>query len=176
MTTLTISKSSDPMNTMLTDLSGHLTYEAKTPFSFTKDITTITRNGQAIASIKWGLFENKLTMGGITASLNDVFPKAGILSSSRVFTTANGEGLKWKSKSEIYCVSTYNDLTLAKYNQKTLSGMFTGKKATLDISPNAMHLIDILVVTWVIVAKKAVEEQSQAVGDAAGSVASAVAG
>ncbi|GAB1528046.1 hypothetical protein RhiTH_011237 [Rhizoctonia solani] len=177
MTTLTITKSSDPINTLLVDLSGHLTYEAKTPFSFTKDITTITRNGQVVASIKWGTFgENKLTMGGITAPLKDVFPKAGPLSSSRVFTTANGEGLKWKEKSKLYCVSTYNDLTLATYNHKSLSAMFTGKKATLDISPNAMHLLDILVVTWVIMAKKSVDKQSEAVGDAAGSVASAVSG
>ncbi|KAF8671162.1 hypothetical protein RHS04_08450 [Rhizoctonia solani] len=115
-------------------------------------------------------------MGGITAPLKDVFPKAGPLSSSRVFTTANGEGLKWKEKSKLYCVSTYNDLTLATYNHKSLSAMFTGKKATLDISPNAMHLLDILVVTWVIMAKKSVDKQSEAVGDAAGSVASAVSG
>ncbi|GAB1525815.1 hypothetical protein RhiTH_008981 [Rhizoctonia solani] len=54
--------------------------------------------------------------------------------------------------------------------------MFTGKKATLDISPNAMHLLDILVVTWVIMAKKSVDKQSEAVGDAASSVASAVSG
>ncbi|CAE6438162.1 unnamed protein product [Rhizoctonia solani] len=144
MTTLTVSRSS-PRNTTLTDLYGNVAYEVSTPFRLGPSTTTITRNGQVLATVRWGMLGDDLTMSGKTASVSDIFPSAGKLSTSRIFTTANGEGLKWKDKSKLYCVSTNDGSSIATYNHKKLSSAFTGKKATLDISPNAAHLTDILV-------------------------------
>ncbi|KAG8685993.1 hypothetical protein FRC11_009724 [Ceratobasidium sp. 423] len=90
-------------------------------------------------------------MGGRTAPLSDVFPKSGML--SKVFTAVSGERLKWKSDSKRECVSADSGLPLATF-KPTLFGAIGGKKSTLDISPNATHPIDILVVTWVIIEKK----------------------
>ncbi|KAF8761319.1 hypothetical protein RHS01_00360 [Rhizoctonia solani] len=121
------------------------------------------------------MFGDDLTMNGETASVSDVFPSAGKLSTSRIFTTANGEGLKWKDKSKLhYCVPLNDGSPIATYNHKKLSSAFTGKKATLDISPNATHLTDILVVTWVIAAKKS-QDRSSAAAASSSSASSAVA-
>ncbi|CAE6442702.1 unnamed protein product [Rhizoctonia solani] len=164
MATLTLSESS-PTNTTLVDPYGKFGLQVSTPCRFTKEITTIKRNGQILATVKWATFGgSELAMGGISAPLNDVFPKSSILSdliilrmknlSSRVFTTASGEKLKWKYKSKLECVSPDSGLPLATYNYKILGGI-RNKKSTLEISPNARHLIDIIVVTWVIYEKKA---------------------
>ncbi|CAE6440026.1 unnamed protein product [Rhizoctonia solani] len=153
MSTLTLSRSS-PTNTTLTDSYGTVFYEVSTPLSLCDEITTIKRNGQVLAIIKWRVFEgSQLTMGGMTAPLSDVFPKSGILSNSRVFTTASGERLKWKCDSKRECVSADSGLPLATFKSR-LFGSIGGKKSTLEISPNATHLLDILVVTWVIIEKK----------------------
>ncbi|EUC65582.1 ATP11, putative [Rhizoctonia solani AG-3 Rhs1AP] len=170
MTTLALSRSS-PTNNTLTDDYGTVTYDVSTPFSLRSSTTTIKRNGQVLAMIKWGVFGgSELTMGGVSASLNDVFPRTGKLSSFRVFTTADGERLKWKYKSTLQCVSADSGLPLATYNHKLFAGI-RNKKSTLDISPNAAHLTDILVVTWVIAEKKAQDERSAA--SSAGSSAAA---
>ncbi|CAE6457372.1 unnamed protein product [Rhizoctonia solani] len=121
------------------------------------------------------MFGSELTMGGKTASVSDVFPSAGKLSSSRIFTTADGEGLKWKDRSKLYCVSTNDGSSVATYNHRKLSSAFSGKKATLDISPNATHLADILVVTWVIAAKKAQDRSAAATSGSSGASASVAA-
>ncbi|CAE6440023.1 unnamed protein product, partial [Rhizoctonia solani] len=136
--------------------------------------TTIKRNGQILAIIKWGVFSRgELTMGGMTASLSEVFPRSGALSSSRVFTTANGERLKWKDKSKLKCVSADGGL-LAEYNPKHFAAI-GGKISALEISPNATHLTDILVVTWVIAEKKAQENRSAAASGASAASASSAA-
>ncbi|KAG8687525.1 hypothetical protein FRC11_007083, partial [Ceratobasidium sp. 423] len=55
--------------------------KVSTPHRFGGGTTTIKRNGQTLATVKWGVFgSGELTMNGMTASLSEVFPKAGILS------------------------------------------------------------------------------------------------
>ncbi|KDN46387.1 hypothetical protein RSAG8_04331, partial [Rhizoctonia solani AG-8 WAC10335] len=108
----------------------------------------------------------ELTMGGMTASLSNVFPKAGMLSNSRVFTTASGERLKWKDKSKLSCVSDDTGKPLATYNRKSFAAL-RSKKSTLDISSNGTHFTDILVVTWVLAEKKA-QDRRRSGGDGDG--------
>ncbi|CAE6472599.1 unnamed protein product [Rhizoctonia solani] len=175
MTTLALSRSS-PTNNTLTDHNGTVTYDVSTPFSFRNSTTTIKRNDQVLAIIKWGVFGgSELTMGGMSAPLNDVFPRAGKLSSSRIFTTADGERLKWKYKSKLKCVSPDSGHSLATYDYKLFAGI-RNKKSTLNISPDATHLTDILVVTWVIAEKKAQDERSAASSSGSGAAAVAASG
>ncbi|CAE6426070.1 unnamed protein product [Rhizoctonia solani] len=80
MTTLALSESC-PTNTTLTDPYGTVVYEVFNHGFSGNKITTIKRNGQILALVKWSTFgESKLTMGGMTAPLNDVFPKTSVLS------------------------------------------------------------------------------------------------
>ncbi|KAH7330713.1 hypothetical protein B0J17DRAFT_162307 [Rhizoctonia solani] len=174
MTTLTLSKRS-PTNNTLTHSDGTV-YEVSTPFRFGSRTTTCRKNGQVLATIKWPTSgKNEVTMGGMTAPLSDVFPGDGNLSTSRLFTTASGEKLKWIDKSKLQCVPVDSDIPFATYDYKHFASI-RGKKSTLDISPNASHLTDVLVVTWVIAEKKAQEARRTAASSGGASVSTAASG
>ncbi|KAG8708876.1 hypothetical protein FRC08_018660 [Ceratobasidium sp. 394] len=154
MTTYTLSKTS-PTNTVLTDPEGTVVYEIKTPFKVGETETTITRQGRTVAVIQWKvLARSTLAMGGETKFIKEVFPKPKAFSSSRIYTTADGQQLKWKSSRKLYCVVPDTGLNIATYYRNGFY-LFSSEKSTLDIAPAGLPLADILVVTWVIAEKKA---------------------
>ncbi|KAJ1310753.1 hypothetical protein OPQ81_009275 [Rhizoctonia solani] len=155
MTTYTLS-SNNPRNTVLTDPNGNVAYKISTPFTLKNVTTTITRADESdvVAVIHWNVLDkNEITMNGTTQRIIDVFPKTKTVGRTRVYTTADGEKFKWKNTIKLYCVSESTGLNIATY-YKTLFGSFREKKSTLDIAPSALHLSDILVVTWSIMEKE----------------------
>ncbi|KAJ1310743.1 hypothetical protein OPQ81_009265 [Rhizoctonia solani] len=154
MTTYTLSRTS-PRNTVLTAPDGNVAYKISTPFALKDANTTITRADESdvVAVIHWNaLRKNELTMKGTTVRVDDVFPKTKRLnlgSRSRVYTTADGEKFEWKYTIRLYCISELTGLNIATYYRILFVGL-RGKKSTLDIAPSALHLSDILVVTWAI--------------------------
>ncbi|KAH7330635.1 hypothetical protein B0J17DRAFT_678911 [Rhizoctonia solani] len=155
MTTYTLSKTS-PINTVLTDPSENVAYEISTPLKLGDSETTIKRGDQIVATIQWKTFhKSTLTMSGKMATIDEVFPRSKQLSTSRIYTMPNGERLKWKDTSKLYCVSVDSGLNLATYYRTSLY-MIRSRKSTLDILHNAdPEKTDTLVVTWVIAEKKA---------------------
>ncbi|CAE7215256.1 unnamed protein product [Rhizoctonia solani] len=168
MTTYILSRTS-PTNTTLTNLEGVVTYEISTPDILGPSQTTIKRGDTVVATIQWNLVKgSNISINGKTSPIDEVFPRSGTLSMSRVWTTANGEQLKWKDGAKLYCVSVETGLNLATYD-RTYFSLFRDKKSTLDISASAAHLKDDLVVTWVIAEKKARNRRrSQSVGGRGG--------
>ncbi|KAJ1307832.1 hypothetical protein OPQ81_001914 [Rhizoctonia solani] len=164
MTTYILSRTS-PTNTTLTSPDGVVTYEISTPDILGPSQTTIKRGDSVIATIQWNLVKGStITINGRTSPIDEVFPRSGTLSMSRIWTTSNGEQFKWKDSAKLYCVSVGSGLNLATYD-RTYFSLFRDKKSTLDISADAMHLTDDLVVTWVIAEKKARNRRrSQSVG------------
>ncbi|CAE6424586.1 hypothetical protein RSOLAG22IIIB_06798 [Rhizoctonia solani] len=155
MTTYTFSSNS-PRNTVLTDREGNVAYKISTPFTLKNITTTITRADESniIAVVHWNIkHKNEVTINGITQRINDVFPKTKALGRSRVYTTPNGERFKWKNVIKLYCVSEPTGLNIATYYKKLFGGL-REKKSTLDIAPDALHLSDLLVVTWAIMEKE----------------------
>ncbi|CAE6505781.1 unnamed protein product [Rhizoctonia solani] len=164
MTTYILSRTS-PTNTTLANPEGVVIYEISTPDILGPSQTTIKRGDTVIATIQWNLVKGStISINNKTSPIDEVFPRSGTLSMSRVWTTANGEQLKWKDSAKLYCVSVETGLNLATYD-RTYFSLFRDKKSTLDISADAAHLIDDLVVTWVITEKKARNRRrSQSVG------------
>ncbi|KDN38440.1 hypothetical protein RSAG8_09534, partial [Rhizoctonia solani AG-8 WAC10335] len=155
MTTYTLSRTS-PRNTVLTDLDGNIAYKISTPFALKNITTTVTRADESdiVAVIHWNVMDkNEITMNGTTQRINDVFPKTKKLGRSRVYTTQYGEKFKWKNTIKLYCVSELTGLNIATY-YRTFFGGLREKKSTLDIAPSALHLSDILVVTWAIMERE----------------------
>ncbi|CAE6430850.1 unnamed protein product [Rhizoctonia solani] len=149
MTTYTLSRTS-PRNTVLTDLDGNIAYKISTPFTLKNITTTVTRADESdiVAVIHWNVMDkNEITMNGTTRRINDVFPKTKKLGRSRVYTTQYGEKFKWKNTIKLYASkhATY---------YRTFFGGLREKKSTLDIAPSALHLSDILVVTWAIMERE----------------------
>ncbi|KAG8762419.1 hypothetical protein FRC11_009501, partial [Ceratobasidium sp. 423] len=134
-----------PTNTTLTSPEGVVAYGISTPNILGPSQTTITRGDSVIATIQWNLVKGStITMNGKTSPIDEVFPRSGALSVSRVWTTLNGEQIKWKGSARLYCVSVEGGLNLATYD-RTYFSLFRDKKSTLDISANGAHLIDDLV-------------------------------
>ncbi|CAE6430235.1 hypothetical protein ACGC1H_001208 [Rhizoctonia solani] len=155
MTTYTLSKN-NPRNTVLRGPDGNIAYKISTPFTLKNITTTITRaeESDVVAVIHWNVTDkNEITMNGITKRINDVFPKTKTLGRSRVYTTPDGEKFKWKNLIKLYCVSEPSGLNIATY-YKVFFGGLREKKSTLDIAPDALHLSDILVVTWAIMERE----------------------
>ncbi|CAE6528005.1 unnamed protein product [Rhizoctonia solani] len=165
MTTYILSRTS-PTNTTLTNPDGVVVYEISTPDILGPSQTTIKREDSVIATIQWNLVKGStITINGKTSAIDEVFPRSGALSVTRVWTTSNGEQFKWKDSMKLYCVSAESGLNLATYD-RTYFSLFRDKKSTLDISANGIQLIDDLVVTWVIAEKKARNRRrSQSVGN-----------
>ncbi|KAH7330679.1 hypothetical protein B0J17DRAFT_679145 [Rhizoctonia solani] len=158
MTTYTLSRNS-PRNTVLTDPNGNIAYKISTPFALKNFTTTITRaNGSdVVALLHWSVLDSdEITMNGVTRKINDIFPKPDSVGRTRVYTTAEGEQFKWKYSLKLYCISEPSGLDIATYYRTLFAGL-RGKKSTLDIAPSALHLSDILVVTWAIMEKEGEE-------------------
>ncbi|CAE7161112.1 unnamed protein product [Rhizoctonia solani] len=145
-----------PRNTVLTDLDGNIAYKISTPFTLKNHTTTITRGEESdiVAVIHWNVVEkNEITMNGITQRINDVFPKPNKIKRTRVYTAPSGEKFRWKNTVKLYCVSEPSGLNIATFYRSFFGGV-REKKSTLDIAPSALHLSDVLVVTWAIMEKE----------------------
>ncbi|KAG8681411.1 hypothetical protein FRC08_015657 [Ceratobasidium sp. 394] len=105
MTSYTLSKTS-PINTTLADPGGTVVYEVKTPFKLHDRETTIAKQGETIATIQWKVFgKSMLTMNGKTSIFKEVLPRSKAVSTSRVYTCADGQRFKWKvSKKTLLCL------------------------------------------------------------------------
>ncbi|KAG8683005.1 hypothetical protein FRC08_014586, partial [Ceratobasidium sp. 394] len=115
MTTYTLSKTS-PINTVLADSEGTPVYEVKTPFRFRNRESTVTRGDQTIATVQWKVFgKSTLTMNGNISTIKEILPRSKRFSTSRVYTSADGQKFKWKDSRKLYCVSIDTGLHLATY-------------------------------------------------------------
>ncbi|QRV76842.1 hypothetical protein RhiJN_19687 [Ceratobasidium sp. AG-Ba] len=154
MTTYTLSKTS-PTNTALIDPSGTTVYEVTTPFKLQDRSTTITREGQTVATIHWKVIgKSTFTIGDRTSTIDAAFPRTKALSLSRIYTSDTGHKFKWKAGSKLYCISEETGLNLATYYRNPFY-LITAKKSTLDISASGAPFADELILTWVIMEKKA---------------------
>ncbi|KAF8594641.1 hypothetical protein BDV93DRAFT_549157, partial [Ceratobasidium sp. AG-I] len=167
MTTYTLSKTS-PSNTVLMDPEGNEIYKVSTPYRLGKLETTVSRQGETIATIQWKLFaRSTMTMGGTTRPLHEVFPRASKWTTSRIYTTSDGRRLKWKDEAKLYCVNPDTGINLATYYYTAFWG-FRKKKSTLDIASDVSDLSDIIVVTWVIAENRARDRRRAQRGAASG--------
>ncbi|KAF8599226.1 hypothetical protein BDV93DRAFT_312486 [Ceratobasidium sp. AG-I] len=153
MPTLTQTKCSI-LNTVVEGPDGTPLYEVNTPFKLGTFVTTISRSGQVIATITWGALRHRLAFEGRDEEMRVIFPKPKMLSPSRVYTTASGRSFKWKSACRLYCVDTETDMNIATY-YRVFFPCIRRKKSTLDINDSSEHLMDALVVTWIIMEKYA---------------------
>ncbi|KAF8599230.1 hypothetical protein BDV93DRAFT_609355 [Ceratobasidium sp. AG-I] len=87
-------------------------------------------------------------MDGKTNAIDEVMPRLKKLSTSRVYTTSDGQRLKWKDSSKLYCVAEDTGLNMATYYRTSLSEV-RSKKSTLDIASSAINMADALVYTSV---------------------------
>ncbi|CUA71350.1 hypothetical protein RSOLAG22IIIB_04563 [Rhizoctonia solani] len=148
----------DARNTTLTDSEGRIVYKISTRVSFPSETTTITRADESdiIAIIHWNATEkNTVTMNGITHKMGDMFPRSSNGVSRRVII-GEGETFKWNYTTKLYCMSEATGLNVATYYH-VLFANHRSKKSTIDIAQSAAQHSDILVVSWMIMAKEGLD-------------------
>ncbi|CAE6496875.1 unnamed protein product [Rhizoctonia solani] len=157
MNTFRLSRSSST-NTTLLDPDGVISYTISTPLRLGPSQTTIRRGDSVvvIASIKWGWLNSKstITMHGQTTLVGEWFPRSNMLSTSRIYTNASGEKIKWRGTQVLSCMGEDTGLHLVTYDRVPYHP-FRRWQSSLNISSNGMAMLDELVVTWVIAEKKA---------------------
>ncbi|KAH7330608.1 hypothetical protein B0J17DRAFT_157878 [Rhizoctonia solani] len=131
-------------------------YKLSSPVTMGNSDVTIVHGEEVIAIIHWKWFKRStLTMNGIMAKINEVFPQPKKMSPSRVYTMSDGYQFKWKGVNMVYAVNLETGLNVATYYR---NGMYltNTKKSMLDIAAGAStELTDALVVTWAMYEKKA---------------------
>ncbi|KAG9126335.1 hypothetical protein FRC07_003856 [Ceratobasidium sp. 392] len=90
-------------------------------------------------------------MNGKTSAIKEIMPKPKMLSTSRVYTAADGQKFKWKDSKKLYVNTGFH---LATYYRNSFY-LLNSRKSTLDISSTGAPFADVLVVTWVVAEKKA---------------------
>jgi hypothetical protein len=148
---LSLSKD-EPRNTILTLPDGRPLYQIETPSKFIgTEVTRIKNAAQNYSDtgmIEWHSFHTTVIYVGQRL----IEPhKGGTFGSSKVFQAMDGQMYKWKTKAGCPELVTDDNVesVLAVYH-KSHHGLFSESRlATLDITPQGMHILDDIVTTFV---------------------------
>jgi len=139
-------------------------YQANTPFGLVHRKTSIRRvvphvgPGDLVAEIQWAaiaLRSSKVTYRGVSIEMKDLLDRPHFFSTSRVFTGHDGRQYKWKhraNKFELFDVLTKTPL--AESHRRKYGIIGPSRKLNVDISPQATHMLDDIIVTFIIVAEE----------------------
>ncbi|KAF8510233.1 hypothetical protein BU17DRAFT_70142 [Hysterangium stoloniferum] len=114
--------------------------------------------GDLVAEIQWSataLGSSKVTYRGVTIEMKSLLERPHFLSTSRVFTGRDGRQYKWKytaNKFELFDVLTNALLAESHRYKYGLTG--PSRKLNVDISPQATHMLDDVIITFIIVAEE----------------------
>ncbi|KAF8526830.1 hypothetical protein BU17DRAFT_82250 [Hysterangium stoloniferum] len=139
-------------------------YQARTPSRFIHRTTSIHRiipnvgPGDLVAKIQWAaiaLRSSKVTYRGVTIELKSLLERPHFYSKSRVFTGRDGRQYQWKhraNKFELFDVLTNARLAGSHRRKRGITG--PSRELNVDISPQATHMLDDIIITFIIVAEE----------------------
>ncbi|OBZ75166.1 hypothetical protein A0H81_04955 [Grifola frondosa] len=162
-------------NTVLSDSDGQLCYRICTPFKWSNKTTVIYRicrgdnvasktdNGdgsdepygsvnveEELAKIHWHVLDSsKLEYGGQIVDISKFMPRNGALGRTRTFKGPDDCSYIWhlgRFKRSLADESKQ----VARLRR---ANFFTGRKAVLEVFPAGMHMLDLIVTTFVFVEK-----------------------
>ncbi|TCD64776.1 hypothetical protein EIP91_003636 [Steccherinum ochraceum] len=118
-----------------------------------------------IARIEWHSWSSsKLVYGGEILKMNKFMPRGGLLWTDRTFVGPDGLSYTWHTGMHL-TLKVKKDgekYEVAKYHEGITS------KPYIEVLPAGMHILDLIVITWVFAAtEKKDEEQSSAAAQAA---------
>ncbi|THH32335.1 hypothetical protein EUX98_g1830 [Antrodiella citrinella] len=116
---------------------------------------------EEVARIEWRDWHSSsnLIFEGLERRVNDFMPTSGMLGVNRTFTGPDGLSYNWHDGRYLYINRIDNPkFEIARFHQP----WSFRKKPYLTIAPEGMHMVDLIVVTWLYVATRT-REQSIAV-------------
>ncbi|THH32337.1 hypothetical protein EUX98_g1832 [Antrodiella citrinella] len=118
------------------------------------DIKKIAKSGQGlveVAKIEWRQWKSSsIWFEEREWKANEFMPNTGFMSGKRVFTGPDGHSYTWHSDTYL-TVSTPDNpkLEIARFHEPAL---FNWKKRYLNIVLEGLHMVDLIIATWVYVA------------------------
>jgi len=159
-------------NTVLMDEHGLPVFESNTPFRVGARKTTITqaimqKGGEGgtdgsteaiVGTIEWDFqwFDSsKFTIGGTEIESNVFLPSRGILGRTHTFTGPDGCSYKWVMyMTEVALwLDDRSETEVARYHRATLGINGKRKSAFLEVAPQAEHILDFVIFTFIYVEK-----------------------
>ncbi|KAG1778517.1 hypothetical protein EV702DRAFT_1093804 [Suillus placidus] len=170
-------------NTVITNEQGQIIYKTYTPFRLVGSRTTTIQkikpsDGQhhmqdqfdVLGEIEWHAFtSSKFRFRGTEVETKAFIPKRGLLGRKRVFTGPDGRPYRWDLKSKVVVLSRDDESRneVARFHRATLGIIGRKKKATLEVSPEVVHMMDTIIMTFIYVEKLRKDKEDAAKRSAA---------
>ncbi|KIK81274.1 hypothetical protein PAXRUDRAFT_156425 [Paxillus rubicundulus Ve08.2h10] len=156
-------------NAVMTNESGQVLYKTSHPFRLkgmrTTTIQKIRPNADPVdmhddfcvmGEIEWRLFgSSTFRINGQEMLSNNFLPRHGITGRKRTFTGPDGRPYRWDMLFNVVVLSRDEEprTEVARYHRRSLGIIGPKKKPCLDIHPDVMHMLDLIVLTFVYVEK-----------------------
>ncbi|KAG1826807.1 uncharacterized protein BJ212DRAFT_1256309 [Suillus subaureus] len=156
-------------NTVITNEQGQVIYKTETPFELagvrTTTILKIKPNDDqyhmqdqfdVLGEIEWHAFApSKFRYGGTVVETKEFIPRRGLLGRERVFVGPDGRPYRWDLQSRVVVLSQDDEsrTEVARFRRATLGIVGRRRKATLEVSPEVAHMMDIVIMTFIYVEK-----------------------
>ncbi|KAF8589954.1 hypothetical protein K439DRAFT_1628166 [Ramaria rubella] len=152
----------DPYNSDIVNSSdGRPLYQVQTPFKLGSRVTHVRRieqggMQQVVAEVHWHHFSSTMvTFCGrgpeSTMPLDDFLRKEGVFSTSREFTGVDGKPYKWSAGLEKFTLTDKQANAVVAESHRHKFGVFgDARKLNIDIHPQGMHNLDVIIVTFII--------------------------
>ncbi|KAI6007498.1 hypothetical protein EDC04DRAFT_2611348 [Pisolithus marmoratus] len=153
-------------NTIMTDESGQVLYKTSTPCRFGSRTTTLYKvvpntdpddmqnHMEAVGEIEWHwIAPSIMRLHGQEMTTNTFIPCHGFMGRKRTFTGPDGLPYRWDMDSWIVRLSR-NDAArqeLARSHRQSLGIIGPRRDPSFDIDPSLMHMVDMVVLTFVYV-------------------------
>lgn len=163
-------------NTIMTNENGQVLYKTSTPFSIGTRTTTFYKvvpnsdpddmqdHLEAIGEIEWNLMGSSVMRLHGQEMMTDTFiPRHGITGRKRTFMGPDGFSYRWDMDFRVVRLSR-NDATrqeLARSHRRSLGIIGPRRDPSLDVDPSLMHMLDIVILTFVYVEKLRMDKEKR---------------
>lgn len=155
-------------NTVMTNENGQVLYKTSTPYRFGTRMTTLYKvvpntdpddmrdHLETIGEIEWHLMSSSVMRLHGREMMTDTFiPSHGFTRRKRTFTGPDGLSYRWDMDFRIVRLSR-DDASrqeLARSHRRSLGIIGPKKDPSLDVDPSLMHMLDMVVLTFIYVEK-----------------------
>ncbi|KAG9308015.1 hypothetical protein JVU11DRAFT_12666 [Chiua virens] len=167
-------------NTVFTDERGLPVFKSTTPFRLGVRTTTISRQAtptwsdespgmdpdliEVAGRIDWHCFGSSIfTIGGTTLESNVFLPRHGFFGRKRTFTGQDGRRYRWDmhSRDVVLSLDDSSRTQIARYHRASLGIIGKRRHATLEIAPQAEHMLDLVILTFIYVEKLRMDKENR---------------
>ncbi|KAI9567866.1 hypothetical protein HD554DRAFT_2104178 [Boletus coccyginus] len=160
-------------NTVFTDEHGLPVFKSDTPFSLGFRTTTISRQTsnttmedpiEVMGRINWRYFGSSIfTIGGTRLESNAFLPRHGFFGTKRTFTGPDGHHYRWDMHTRDVTLSLddASQTEIARYHRATLGIIGKRRSAYLEIAPQAEHMLDLVILTFIYVEKLRMDKEKR---------------